>query len=365
MIPVNKSTDGRGLKNLAPIPELGDGTEFLGQEFRLLDRYELQTELVETLQATENHRHLAPRVGRCHRSFRHWRCENNHDWAEAENSCSVRVCPHCSRRRSLILAGRMQTFLVGRTGLRYAVLAERNSENLKEGIKSLWAAWTRIRRSVKWKRKVKGCIVALEVTRNREANTWHPHLNVLMEGEYFPFEELRQAWFEATKGEGQTSFIRAADEGTVHELIKYVTKISDLVGDAPALDTFLGAVARSRLIRTYGTFYGLPIEDEENPGIECPDCKTHTMVRLGHVAPHQVSFDFEKEVFRVARSPGAAESDLYDATQFLSSITEPKSFRPASRVEREMERLRKTFAATSRIGAHQHGNSFTTPSASS
>ena len=69
----------------------------------------------------------------------------------------------------------------------------------------------------------------------------------------------------ATEGRGRTSFIRAADAGTVRELIKYVTKIADLVGDAPALDEFLTAVARKRLVRTYGTFYDVPVDDEENP----------------------------------------------------------------------------------------------------
>jgi hypothetical protein len=185
---------------------------FLSSECRLLDRYEIQGDLVETLGATRNHQKLVPRVAACHRSFRHWRCENNHDWAEAENSCSVRVCPHCSRRRSLILAGRFQKAVTGREGLRYAVLAEENSDDLKAGIASLWLAWTNLRRSVRWKRKVKGCVVALEVTYNplcvcglrkrehchdgRAANCefqrvtkpdtpWHPHLNVLIEGEYF------------------------------------------------------------------------------------------------------------------------------------------------------------------------------------
>jgi len=334
------------------------GQQFLGDEFRLLDRYEQQDELTETLKATENHRHLVPKVARCHRSYRHWRCDQGHDWAEAENSCSQRICPHCARRRSLVLAGRIENYVVGRTGLRYAVLAEENSVDLKTGIASLWASWLRLRRSVRWLRKVKGCIVALEVTRNRDAGTWHPHLNVLIEGEYFPFEELNRAWVKATKGRGHTSFIRAADAGTVRELIKYVTKIGDLLGDPAALDEFLTAVSGMRIVRTYGSFYGLGVDDEENPGVCCPDCTKagvmHTsVVQLSLVPAHQVSLDSDG-VLRVARPPGVIDAELRAAVEFSpASIRLQRAGRDRhhSTLLAEWDRAVKTVAATSRAGA--------------
>ena len=318
---MNKSTDPREATDSPADGFLAQ--DFLSEECRLLDRYELQRELVKTLQQTEHHAHLAYRVAECHHSFHHRRCDQNHDWAEAENSCSVRVCPHDSRRRSLILAGRLEKFLVGQEGLRYAVFAERNTANLEAGIASLWEAWTRLRRSVRWKRYVKGCIVALEVTRNAEEGTWHPHLNVLMQGDYFPFEELNQAWVAATDGNGQTSFIRAADLGTVRELIKYVTKLADLLVNPKALDEFLTAVFRRRLVRSYGTFYGLKVDDEENPGVECPDCGSTTTVRLGHVPSHQIRLD-AKGVLRVRRPAHRVEFDLKRAVEFHPSLPKEK-----------------------------------------
>jgi hypothetical protein len=159
---------------------------------------------------------------------------------------------------------------------------------------------------------MRGCIVAMEVTYNREDGTWHPHLNVLMQGDYFPFEELNQAWIAATQGRGQTSFIRAADAGTVRELIKYVTKVSDLLGKPHALDEFLTAVFRRRLVRTYGTFYGLPFDDEENPGIVCPDCQSRTVVRLGYVPSYQITLD-SKGVLRAERPPWVTADELRES----------------------------------------------------
>ena len=217
----------------------------------------------------------------------------------------------------------MEKFLLRRekASLRYAVLAERNSENVAEGMESLWTAWFKLRRSVRWKRKVKGCIVALEVTYNPEEDTWHPHLNVLMEGEYFPFEELRQAWSEATEHRGQTAFIRAADAGTVTELIKYVTKVSDLIGNPKALDRFLTAVHKKRFVRTYGSFFGLSVGDEEAPlQACCPDCDSTELVALGKVYPHQISLDF-KGIFRVrGRDPADVAREMKETQSFTPGL---------------------------------------------
>ena len=257
------------------IPDSKQG--FLGRDFRFLDRYELQGLLVEALAQTKHHRRKAAAVSDCHRMYRHWRCRNGHDWAEAENSCSVRVCPHCCARRSRILAARIDRFLLPRenSALRYVVLSERNSSNVAEGMKSLWASWFRLRRSVRWKRKVRGCIVALEVTYNSQEDTWHPHLNVIFEGDYFPHEELRQAWIEATEQRGEIVWISKVNAGTTREMIKYVTKISDLVSNAEALDRFLTAVHKKRFVRMYGSFFGLSMADEHNPvASHCPDCES-------------------------------------------------------------------------------------------
>ena len=220
--------------------------------------------------------------------------------------------------------------MVGRTGLRYLVLAERNSENLLVGMKSLYAAWMRLRRSVRWKRKVRGCIAVLEVTYNLSDRTWHPHLNVLMEGDYFPFEEVNQLWIKATHGNGRTTYIEKADESTVYELMKYTLKVAEkdgegrlhLIFDQPrALDEFLAAVYGARLVRAYGIFHGLKVDDEEAPeqSEACPDCGSTSVVDLGPVSRGQLSFDFEKQVFRVQHR------EEHDVAKLLTMAME---FRP-------------------------------------
>jgi replication protein len=320
--------------------------KFLSKELALLDRYELQDALVDALGKTENHRHLVAAAAKCHRMFRAWVCSRNHRFARAEDSCSLRVCPHCARRRSVVLGGRMESFLVGKAKntLRYVVLSERNCEDLHEGMALLWESWTRLRRSVRWARKVKGCIVALEVTRNEATGTWHPHLNVLMEGDYFPQAELTESWIEATEGRGEMAWIKAADAGSVRELIKYVTKLSDLIGHPEALDEFLTVVFHKRLMRTYGTFYGLKLEDEESPRLQtCPDCESTDLVKLCLVHPHQISMDF-RGVLRVNRSPRDDLREVEAAVEFNPSTPARKKINYMPTLQKRWDKAGAGFA---------------------
>lgn len=119
---------------------------------------------------------------------------------------------------------------------------------------------------------MRGAVVVFETTYNRDTKQFHPHLNVLMEGKFIPFEELNAAWVEASNERGKTSFIKKADAGTVRELIKYVAKAAELCDpDEPEiLDRFFDVVKGKRLVRTYGTFFRMKVEDQG--GRSCPDC---------------------------------------------------------------------------------------------
>ena len=324
----------------------------------------MQSLLVRALKATSYHKHLAEKVLGCHKQYRHRRCINGHEWASpsalARDSCFVRLCPHCSHRKSQKQATKVQKFLVGRPMSRYVVLSERNSKNLAEGIRSLYQAWNSLRRSVCWKGKVKGSMAVLEVTYNKKKRTWHPHLNVLMEGEYFPFEELRQAWMKASKGRGRTSFIQAADGGTPFELIKYTLKVAELkdspegqvyellIDDPEALDEFLSAVHGVRLIRTYGTFRSMAVEEEEDEAETetCPDCGTDCWTEIVGCSVDQLSFDFEKKVFRVVRPPTQRAQALHLVRKAQPAMfsTNPESIAVAVEGRRRSRHYERSIA---------------------
>lgn len=351
---------------------------FLGKQFALLDRYALQDAIVETLKETK-YRYRVESVSQCHRMFRGRACRNGHSWAKAAKSCGLRLCPHCCRQRATEVAAKLQPFLAAKeeNSLRFMVLTDCNCADLDKGRELIYAAFSRLRRSVEWKKKVKGCIVTFEATANphcicglrqreherggkacgcefrkaeRQTDPWHPHLNVLAEGDYFPQAQLSQMWQTATEGRASVVWVSAVKNGFIdleeggtskaaRELVKYITKASDLVGDPVAVEQFLDAVYNRRLLRTYGTFYGLKLEQElESRAEVCPDCGTHEWVETGFIRPQQIAMDF-KGVLRDKRRQSDIDRDVGRAISFA-----PKEPREKPLVNAEtFSRMRKSW----------------------
>ncbi len=235
---------------------------------------ELNAALADALAQT-GLRHLAARVEVCHTRFRACRCENGHVWARPLRVCHVRVCVFEARERSARAAKSWGPVLAGLDRPKHLVLAMPNSPmgRLADGIRRLWGAFGRLRRMPVWK-LVRGALVSLEVTFNEHARTWHPHLHAILDAPYLPWEELMAAWKQASgaqPGESRTCWIGAADSRAIRELVKYATKMASLVRHPDALEEFLRATKRMRMLRAYGSLYGLKRAVEET-GVRCPDC---------------------------------------------------------------------------------------------
>ena len=119
---------------------------------------------------------------------------------------------------------------------------------------------------------------------------WHPHLNVVFDGPFIPFGQLRDVWIQATGGSGRTAFVQSVDRGTANELLKYVTKLLDFIDVPVAVEDFLDATHCHRFIRTYGSLYSLNIEDETQG--RCPDCDSRDLTLVAHTLyPCQIFID--------------------------------------------------------------------------
>ena len=275
-------------------------------------------ELAELLAVTLTHTklaHLAPKVLACHTVFRGWQCDEcgSPPYAEPVGSCSVRICPFEMRARAMRALHRFRPAIGSLKEGKYLVLAERNAPlgGLGESLQQLFAAFGHLRKMPEWK-NVRGAIVVLEVTFNRSTLEeggsqlpWHPHLNVLFDGPYIPFEELLIAWQQATRGRGRTAYIRQVDRGTSCELLKYITKLLDFIDIPVAVEEFLLATRRRRFVRTYGSLYRLRLDEETaetqslGTGGVCPDCRSEKIRLVAScLFLSQVHFD-AKGVFRV------------------------------------------------------------------
>lgn len=187
------------------------------------------------------------------------------------NFCRKRLCNICAwRRQSRFTA---QTFpvlqILQSRGYRFifATLTVPNVplEELQSTIDLLMTSYDRLLKHRKIKRAWHGKIRALEVTYNREHQTFHPHIHVLVavRNEYFndnslyiTVDEFRDYWEESL----QTSYdfplqvdIRAVDneERAMVETLKYTFKSSK---DATALEGFYATLRGRRLVSFSGVF---------------------------------------------------------------------------------------------------------------
>jgi hypothetical protein len=243
---------------------------------------------------------VAERLRECHTRFWRMRCSNRHKWCRPYRPCNLRICAFEARSRSLRAVRRYGPVIARLEEARHIVLAMPNvpAGELRRGCAELWRAFARLRRSKIWG-WVRGAIAALEVTYRERRREWHPHLHIVVDGPYLPWAWLLEAWRRASgagPGQSRTCWINRVDSGTVRELLKYVTKAAALARHPDALEEFLSVTHRMRFVRTYGSLYGLNIEEEETG---CPDCGSQEIVVESVVTSDDVEWD-ERGILRPA-----------------------------------------------------------------
>ncbi len=249
------------------------------------------------------------------KSFREAQCGKYHPIL---NSCRSRVCPSCERARSAravrVVAAVLE--LVAPRRRSYSVFTIRNVVALEDGYQLLDRAWESLRRRPIWRggrcrartrdgkpfhpcrhprhRADRNCPDFKhapfvggarfdEVTFNAKERTYHPHRNVLGDAPFIIQAELSDIWRAVTCGDPlhrrrgwcpreceqgmPIMWIKRIDPGTVREAVKYVTKVTDLIeGDDPyPVVEFLVATRGRRMAQGFGSFFGLEIEEPEDP----------------------------------------------------------------------------------------------------
>lgn len=242
-------------------------------------------------------------------------------------SCRVRICPDCERARSAKMLRQVAAIVAeqiprGRGSM--LTLTIRNTLELREGFRRLDRAYTSLRHRAlfrggrcrsrgrggqpmhpcgaafcsRWSARrhrgdrncpdfrhqaVRGGARFDEVTFNLGARTWHPHAHLILDAPFILQAELADTWRAITCpnpkhrragwcprecDEGSPIVdIRAVKAGTLREVVKYVTKVTDLLeGDDPMqLIEFLIATRDRRMVRCFGSFYGLELLEDESP----------------------------------------------------------------------------------------------------
>jgi hypothetical protein len=242
--------------------------------------------------------------------------------------CNHRLCPLCSahraehyreRIRALFASGIQNPQLLTLTVPNVGRLSRRTIPTLRRGLKAFLK---------ENKALLMGGVYSIEITRNREAKTWHPHIHALVDvndtRRFLPERQflerkwrLEFSWFCITQGpkiagkrhwrasdyeewvsgvdpvKRGENYIRLGQRRTVHlkpctadkkaayEVLKYITKAAHFVDDPRAVAEFLRAVKGVRVIQTFGSCYGFKLEEKPVETILVCECGENKFERVG------------------------------------------------------------------------------------
>ena len=191
------------------------------------------------------------------------------------NFCRERLCPTCQWRRSIKLGRQADKIykLLTDKGYKhiFITLTVRNCRggDLSATIDHLGESLARLKRSELWKRAIAGSYRALEVTYNKETDTYHPHFHILatVEGGYFDKDngsyitkdKLIAAWKAAARLdydpsvdiEGITQKEGQSITSACAEICKYPLKSAEIESSA-VLEIIDRALRGRRLIQWSG-----------------------------------------------------------------------------------------------------------------
>ena len=211
--------------------------------------------------------------------------------------CRERMCPICGRARSFQVAHQIDEIVGQMKRPRQVILTVASTDKpLAVQLRFLRAAFSRLRRTPWWLRHVEGGAYTIEVTHNADTGRWHPHLHMIVDGSFIPWQELQAYWHRIT---ANSKVVWVSDvtsrRDSVLELCKYVGKpvASD---DWPALDLceYALAVRGQRMVQAFGRWRRYKVLDQDKDLVLAPDTYEVSLGNLmwltgeGYPAPRQL-----------------------------------------------------------------------------
>jgi hypothetical protein len=234
----------------------------------------------------------AVNVSRCCTEFRALGCSSGHTFnARPTYRCRYRLCLDCARERQRrayrrlfpILRGFQRAYPHDRPVL-ITLTARSTFEPLSVQDKRFKAWFRKLRRSEKWKHRMRGAVAGFEFTWNPEQG-WHYHAHILaFRKVWYDQAELAAQWERITAGAGQIVDIQSKGnlKGMVEEVLKYCFKPSDLARwDVQQVLEF-NALKRVKLSECYGELRGLKVETDDDLS---DDAHEHESLTYGSPCP--------------------------------------------------------------------------------
>lgn len=185
------------------------------------------------------------------------------------DKCRDRTCVMCGGDRAAVITENLVQHMEAKD-MRFVTFGLRHSHStLCAQIDRLYDCFAKLRRREWWASNVKGGAAFLEIKISDRDGLWHPHLHLLIEGNYLQQLKLSTEWLEVTGDSSIVDIRRVHDFGHVAKYVtKYVTKPLDssCFADNDDLDEAVTALKGRRLCLTWGTWRGLRLCDPRDDG---------------------------------------------------------------------------------------------------
>lgn len=262
--------------------------------------------------------------------------------------CRDRLCPQCSRRRSLKIFAQLSQVLDSlqlqpfRYRLLYLTLTIPNCSgaDLSSTIDLMMKSWNRLVGYKLFKTSIQGYFRTMEITRNSQTGMYHPHFHVILavfpeyfKKDYISHEMWLKMWRKATRDDRICQVnIKPLKGGSPEELQKSILEVSKysakdadyLVSDPDLTDRIVSVLSVALVHRRFCSYGGilkqifndLQFEDAEDENAD-----------LLHIGDDRLNPALDWLITRFKWSVGAS----YD---LLDAFIEPASVHSGNRIRR-------------------------------
>lgn len=188
--------------------------------------------------------------------------------------CHSRLCSFCGRGRRRNVAEQLHQLVKRMEEPKHIVLTRKSrTTSLREQLDEFRVAFAKLRRDPQWKSRCKGGVYTLEIKRNPDTGTWHPHAHVIADMTYIPQKMLARIWSKYMPG-GHNVWIRqvTSSKNAAWEISKYVgTPPPSDAWPAKATVEFARATHGVRMLQSFGNCHGKAVTADQEAPAKKPD----------------------------------------------------------------------------------------------
>jgi hypothetical protein len=171
--------------------------------------------------------------------------------------CHDRFCKPCQAARTTTIQKNLRSRMADHPYRLLTLTLLASTVPLREQLTRLYTCFRKLRQTKTWKQRVTGGAAFLEITLNDATQKWHPHLHLILEGKYYPQEQLSRDWFKLT-GDSKVVDIRLISNRNAAciYVTKYCTKAHDhrITRNPEPFAELIQAVKSRKLIMPFGTW---------------------------------------------------------------------------------------------------------------